>query len=202
MELNNQNFSDKAKRDLNLIRRANMGDTRAFTEILDYYEEPIYFMLHKMVGNKEDAEDLTLEAFEKAFRNLNSYTPSFAFSTWLFKIATNCGIDFIRTQKIRSKYINIRSAGMTSEINDMLLTGAEETGPNPEQYAIEQQQNHQIFELIKRMPPDYRRILSMRFFEEFSYSEIAEKLQIPIGTVKTRIFRARNLLESMLNRIK
>ncbi len=202
MELENENFSEKAKRDFQLIQKAKDGNTRAYAELLDYYKEPLYFMLFKMVNNKEDAEDLTLETFEKAFRNLTSYTPIFAFSTWLFKIATNCGIDFIRSQRNRARRLSIHPSGMTNELGDITHATFEELSPNPEEHFIEKQQHNLVLELIKRLPPDYRRILTLRFFEELSYVEISENLNIPIGTVKTRIFRSRELLQSMFKQVE
>ena len=93
MEIN-ENLSDKAKRDYMLVRKATDGDQKAYAELLDRYRDAIYYMLLKMVNNASDAEDLTIEAFGKAFKNLNQYAPNYAFSTWLFKIATNNCIDF------------------------------------------------------------------------------------------------------------
>ena len=98
MELN-PNLSDKAQQDYALVESALTGDEKAFAKLLSKYKDAIYFMLLKMVNNKNDAEDLTIEAFGKAFKNLHQYSPSYAFSTWLFKIATNNCIDFIRKKK-------------------------------------------------------------------------------------------------------
>ena len=98
MEIN-ENLSDKARRDYMLVKKATDGDQKAYAELLDRYRDAIYYMLLKMVNNASDAEDLTIEAFGKAFKNLNQYAPNYAFSTWLFKIATNNCIDFIRKKK-------------------------------------------------------------------------------------------------------
>ena len=97
----NPDFSDKAKRDFQLVERAQDGDEQAFTQLLATYRDSIYFMVLKMVRNKVDAEDLTIEAFGKAFRNIEQYSPDYAFSTWLFRIASNNCIDFLRRKKIR-----------------------------------------------------------------------------------------------------
>ena len=99
MEIAPDNLSDKAKFDLTLVEKAISGDQKAYADLMDRYRDAIYFMLLKMVNNKSDAEDLTLEAFGKAFKNIHQYTPNYAFSTWLFKIATNNCIDFIRKRK-------------------------------------------------------------------------------------------------------
>src|SRR6056297_3251000 len=98
MEIN-PNLSEKAKHDYKLVRLAVNGDEKAYAELLGRYKDSIYYMLLKMINNKSDAEDLTIEAFGKAFKNLEQYTPNYAFSTWLFKIATNNCIDFIRKKK-------------------------------------------------------------------------------------------------------
>src|SRR5512142_532602 len=95
----NLNLSDKAQYDYELVLQAMEGDQKAYAELLGRYRDAIYFMLLKMVNNSSDAEDLTIEAFGKAFKNINQYTPNYAFSTWLFKIATNNCIDFIRKKK-------------------------------------------------------------------------------------------------------
>src|SRR5210317_618084 len=104
MELNS-NLSDKAKQDLELVEKAKAGDQKAYGQLLGKYRDAIYFMLLKMINNQVDAEDLTIEAFGKAFKNIDQYTPNFAFSTWLFKIATNNCIDFIR--KKRASHISL-----------------------------------------------------------------------------------------------
>ena len=99
MEINND-LSDKAKGDLLLVREAKRGNEKAFASLMNRYRDSIYYMLLKMVNNPSDAEDLTIEAFGKAFRNLDSYTPKYAFSTWLFKIASNNCVDFIRKKQL------------------------------------------------------------------------------------------------------
>src|SRR4030043_1190017 len=95
----NTNLSEKAQRDYLLVQKANNGDQKAYAELMERYRDAIYYMLLKMVNNASDAEDLTIEAFGKAFKNIQQYTPNYAFSTWLFKIATNNCIDFIRKKK-------------------------------------------------------------------------------------------------------
>ena len=99
--MNKSVHSDKALYDIELVERAKAGDEKAYAKLLSRYRDSIYFMLLKMVGSKIDAEDLTMEAFGKAFRNIELYSPSYAFSTWLFKIASNNGIDFLRRKKCK-----------------------------------------------------------------------------------------------------
>jgi len=194
------NFSDKARRDILLIKKAKKGEQVAYAELLGYYRDSLYFMLIKMVRNKEDAEDLTIEAFEKAFRNLAAYKTDFAFSTWLFKIATNHGIDFLRSQKSKKTkiYIDTTEEGSNSDIGYRIPII--EKSLNPEERMERKQKEELLKSIIKKMSPDYRRILILRYFEEYSYAEISEKLEIPIGTVKARLFRSRELLASIMRK--
>ena len=105
--------SDKAKYDMDLVQKAIDGDQHAYGELMARYKDSIYFMLLKMVNNKSDAEDLTIEAFGKAFKNIKQYSPNYAFSTWLFKIASNNGIDFLR--KKRNIIVSIDDDGNDKE---------------------------------------------------------------------------------------
>ncbi len=195
MEIN-PNFSDKAKRDYMLVMRAREGDEKAFAELLGYYRDSIYYMLMKMVSNKNDAEDLTIEAFGKAFKNIKTYTPSFAFSTWLFKIASNNGIDFLRSKRTRQKYVSIdNTENSDSHLSTVSLVA---TSPDPEEELIIKQKEKLLRTIIKKLHPDYRKIIILRYFEELSYLEIADKLKLPIGTVKARLHRSKELLSSTL----
>jgi len=201
MELNS-NFSEKAKRDFHLVQQAKEGDQKAYAELLGFYRDSLYFMLLKMVKNKDDAEDLTIEAFGKAFRSIESYSSSFAFSTWLFKIATNNGIDFIRSQKARRKVVSIDNKDIDTDIDYTQKNSLIADSLNPEEEMIEEQKEKLLRTIIKKLHPDYRKILTLRYFDDYSYIEIAENLELPIGTVKARLFRARELLLSILKKYK
>lgn len=193
MEIN-PNLSEKAIQDIYLIQRAMAGDQRAYAELLSKYRDAIYFMLLKMVNNQDDAEDLTIEAFGKAFRNLNQYTPNFAFSTWLFKIATNNCIDFIRKQRGGAK-IPIEQTG---EDKDEIIIPIRADDMDPEEHMINQQKVKLMREIVQKLKPRYRKLIELRYFDELSYEEIAEKMELPIGTVKAQLFRARELLYNIL----
>ncbi len=198
MEIN-RNFSEKAVRDYHLIEKAKKGDQRAFAELLGYYREALFHLLLKMVKSKEDAEDLMIETFEKAFRKINSYKSDYAFSTWLFRIATNHGIDHIRT--LQNKYDNVYIDKVTDYDRDfqksVIIT---EDSMNPEESIVNNQEKRIIKDVVQKLPPDYRRIVVLRYFEDYSYNEISEKLELPIGTVKARLFRSRELLQSILTK--
>lgn len=198
MELD-PNLSDKAKYDYKLVQQAMVGDQKAYAELMDRYKDALFFLLLKMVNNKIDAEDLTIEAFGKAFRNIHLYTPSFAFSTWLFKIATNNCIDFIRKNKA-----NIVSIDQSTDIDDNSPSHVDivASTPNPEESMIKEQNVKLIQDLVSKLKPRYRRLLELRYFKEYSYEEIAEELELPIGTVKAQLFRAKELLSSYMKHNK
>jgi len=194
MEIN-PNLSDKAKYDHGLVAKALKGDQKAYAELLGRYRDSIYFMLLKMVNNPSDAEDLTIEAFGKAFRYLDQYAPSYAFSTWLFKIATNNCIDFIR--KKRGSTISLDQ----SLDEDESLTPSDiirSDSLDPEMTMIKDQKIKALRDIVTKLKPRYRKLVELRYFEEFSYEEISDELHLPIGTVKAQLFRARELLLNII----
>jgi len=192
------NFSEKAQKDYQLVQRAIKGDQKAYAELMDRYKDAIYYMLLRMVNNPIDAEDLTIEAFGKAFKNLHQYTPNYAFSTWLFKIATNNCIDFIRKRKA-----NLISIDQPDEETDKTPSqNLEAEVPDPEENLINSQKEKLLKDLINKLKPRYRRLIQLRYFDELSYEEIAEELELPLGTVKAQLFRARELLYNILKHTK
>ena len=157
-------------------------------------------MLLKMVNNKSDAEDLTLEAFGKAFRNIQQYTPNYAFSTWLFKIATNNCIDYIRKRKANVISIDQNmddQEGAYIPPTAMLSSG----NLDPEENLIKEQNVKLVQDVVAKLKPRYRNLIELRYFKEYSYEEIANELNLPLGTVKAQLFRARELLFNILNNI-
>lgn len=191
----NPNLSDKAKFDLDLVEKAVKGDQKSFAELMGRYRDAIYFMLLKMVNNKSDAEDLTIEAFGKAFKNIHQYSPNYAFSTWLFKIASNNCIDFLR--KKRTNLVSIDGGISDDKENDVPIHLKDET-PDPEEHLIKQQKAVLMRTVVKKLKPRYRILIELRYFREFSYEEIAQELDLPLGTVKAQLFRARELLFNTL----
>jgi RNA polymerase sigma-70 factor (ECF subfamily) len=191
------NLSEKGKYDLVLVDRAVKGDQKAYAELLDRYRDAIYFMLLKMVNNKSDAEDLTIEAFGKAFKNIHQYTPNYAFSTWLFKIATNNCIDFIRKRKANLVSID-QSIEDVEGVSSSPASNLQSGGLDPEETLIKEQNILLIKGLVSRLKPRYRKLIELRYFKEYSYEEISDELQLPLGTVKAQLFRARELLFNIL----
>lgn len=193
MELNPE-LSDKAQYDLLLVDAALAGEEKAFAKLMSRYKDAIYFMLLKMVNNKNDAEDLTIEAFGKAFKNLHQYSPNYAFSTWLFKIATNNCIDFLR--KRRGVYVSIENNPENGDNEAPVKLRSND--PDPEEKLIRIQKAFLMRKIVHRLKPRYRILVELRYFSEYSYEEIAKELNLPLGTVKAQLFRAREMLFKMI----
>ncbi len=189
-------LSDKAIKDYKLVRKAvDEGDQKAYAELMSRYKDSIYYMLLKMVNNRDDAEDLTIEAFGKAFRNIKQYTPDYAFSTWLFKIATNNCIDFIR--KKRKLMLSIDRGFENEEGQDVSLE-VKSDGPGPDDVMMKKQKVMMMKDVVDKLKPRYRRLVELRYYQELSYEEIAVELNLPLGTVKAQLFRAREFLYQIM----
>jgi RNA polymerase sigma-70 factor (ECF subfamily) len=193
MEVND--LSDKAKSDLLLVNQAKLGDEKAFASLMNRYRDSIYYMLLKMVNNPSDAEDLTIEAFGKAFRNIESYTPRFAFSTWLFKIATNNCVDFIRKKQLTPTPLD-----HIQENLDNATVNIQSDLPDPEETLIIHQKITNLKEIINQLKPQYKSLIELRYYKEYSYEEISSELNLPIGTVKAQLYRAKTLLYNILSK--
>lgn len=196
MELNS-NLSEKALQDIELVDKARHGDQLAYAQLMGKYRDSIYYMLLKMVNNPVDAEDLTIEAFGKAFKNIDQYTPNYAFSTWLFKIATNNCIDYIR--KKRGSTVSLDQS-VDGEENLSPSSLIQSDSPDPEANLINQQKIKLMRDVVTKLKPRYRHLVELRYFREYSYEEISDQLDLPIGTVKAQLFRARELLLNIMNR--
>lgn len=192
MEVSSTNLTEKAIKDYQLVCQArDHGNQKAYADLMNTYREPIYYMLLKMTNSSTDADDLTIEAFGKAFKSLSQYTPEYAFSTWLFRIATNNCIDFIR--KKRAKIVSIDNIYTSSDGEQIGIDIASET-LDPEEKIIEKQKIKMMREIVSKLKPHYRTLIELRYFDELSYEEIAQELNLPLGTVKAKLFRARDLL--------
>jgi RNA polymerase sigma-70 factor (ECF subfamily) len=194
-----EHLSDKARFDLILVEAAKKGDQSAYAQLMDRYRESIYYMMFKMVRHQDDADDLTIEAFGKAFSRLEQYSPSYAFSTWLFKIASNNCIDFIRKKRIK---VTSMDTGYTTANGEVIFVDAKAHTLNPEETIIHGQKVIHMRLLVSKLKPRYRQLVEKRYFEELSYEEIAEELNLPLGTVKAQLFRARDFLSSMIEKTK
>jgi len=195
MEVKKQ-FSDKALKDFKLIDHAvNGGDEQAFAELMDRYKRPVYHMILKMIRNTDDAEDLTIEAFAKAFKNLHKFKKDYTFSTWLFRIATNNTIDFIRKKKLKTFSLN---TSFTDDGGESVNIDVEDNNLNPQEEAIKSQKIELVQMFVTKLPPKYQRLVRLRYFDELSYDEIAKTLEAPLGTVKAQLHRARELMYDLV----
>ena len=177
-----------------LIRRALEGDQRSFRRLRAKYHDAIFNLISRMIRSRAEVEDLTQEAFIKAFGSLQSFNEEYAFSTWLYKIATNNCIDHIRKKKLQTfsidKPIESKDSDYMFELPD--------TTYEPDRELIDTQRTRMLQEAIDALPPKYRRVIVLRHTEEKEYAEIARQLHLPIGTVKAHIFRAREMLYKSL----
>ncbi len=199
-ELEENRFSSKALEDFKLIDMAVGGDDKAYAKLLQRYKRPVYHMILKMVRNIDDAEDLTMESFSKAFRSLARFKKDFTFSTWLFRIATNNTIDFIRKKKINT--LSIQNT-FTDDDGQAVSIDVEDDGTlNPQEEAIKAQKEELIQVFVNMLPGKYQKLVRLRYFHELSYEEIAEELEAPLGTVKAQLHRARELMYDLVKNKK
>lgn len=199
MEEQNSRVSKNTKEDRQLVADAKKGDRHAFARLLQKYRKSVYYMLLKMVKNADDAEDLTQEAFAKAFNSIEKFDSKFAFSTWLFRIATNNCIDFIRKKRVQTVSIDQPIDG---DDGSSMRIDVKDDNLDPNESLLKQQRKRYLRMAIDRLPEKYRVLVDLRYFQEFSYEEVANELQIPLGTVKAQLFRARELLNQELKNIK
>ncbi len=180
--------------DIALIEEALAGKQVSYEKLMKKYYQLIYNLVYRMISKKEDVEDLTQEAFIKAFHSLHHFDKQFAFSTWLFKIATNNAIDYLRKKKLTTfsidKEIHADDSDYKFEIPDH--------ENKPDNHIIDSQLRKILDEAIESLPQKYKEVIVMRHKQEKEYEEIAKELKLPLGTVKAHIFRGRELLNKYL----
>ncbi len=181
--------------DLKTIRRCKRGEEAAFAEILGRYRGAIYNLCYRMTRNAEDARDLGQEVFIKVFSLLDRFDESYAFSSWLFRIATNHCIDHLRRNRLRFLSLD-GGVGQDGEEYEFQLP---DSGPEPDAVLQRKEALERLEEVIDDLPPHYKAITLLRHDQELSYEEIAEVLSLPLGTVKARIHRARQQIQQMLS---
>jgi RNA polymerase sigma-70 factor (ECF subfamily) len=194
IDLKEQRKLDSRVEDTNLIQKALAGNDQAYKRLMQKYHDPIFNFIFKMVHDRHQVEDLTQEAFIKAFSSLKNFNDEYAFSTWLYKIATNNSIDFIRKRKLQTysidKPIESKDSDYTFELPDESYEADKEL--------ISGQRTRLLNQAIAELPEKYKKVIKLRHVEEKSYEEIAALLNLPIGTVKAHIFRAREVLYKSL----
>lgn len=189
-----ENASASSREDDVLVEAAIGGEEKAYSQLVDKYERALYFHILKMVKDRGQVEDLVQEAFVKAFNNLNTYSNNYAFSTWLYRIATNHTIDYLRKKKLQTlsidEPVNTREGEMKMQLPDKEAA--------TDRKIIRKQRQEMVRDAIEDLPEKYRKVIEMRHMEEKSYQEIADVLDLPLGTVKAHIFRAREMLYKAL----
>ncbi|MDR0509662.1 MAG: sigma-70 family RNA polymerase sigma factor [Rikenellaceae bacterium] len=178
--------------DQQLVAQAIDGDQTAFEHLFTRYREAILQLyIQRTHGDTDGADDLLQETFVKVFINLVRYDPAYTFGQWIFTIARNTFVDYARRKR--------DDLSIEASCGDMLLVAPISLQPSPEESIISQQQRQLLDRCMARLAPSYRQLIELRFFREYSYEEIARELSMPLGTVKTRIHRARTkLCELML----
>lgn len=191
--------SKNTQEDRDLVAAAKRGEPNAFETLLKKYRKSVYYMLLKMVKNPDDAEDLTQEAFAKAFNSIEKFDSKFAFSTWLFRIATNNCIDYIRKKRVQTVSFDSPVEG---DDGSAMRFDVKTDDLDPNESMLKDQRRRYLKMAIERLPEKYRVLVELRYFQELSYEEVAEELQIPLGTVKAQLFRARELLNQELKDLR
>ena len=185
--------TDKLK-DYDIVRRAINKDRNAFKELMDKYRFPVQMVVRKIVFDEKEVDDLVQEAFIKAFNSIHTFNFEFAFSTWLYKIATNNSIDYLRKRRLKTYSMDSPVKQKDGETQQEYADNA----PTIEKELIAGERSDKIRHAIDDLPEKYRRVILMRHQDEMSYEDISEELELPLGTVKARIFRGRELLNKSL----
>ncbi|MFT4754369.1 MAG: RNA polymerase sigma factor (sigma-70 family) [Salibacteraceae bacterium] len=184
----------KATRDYQLILKAKNGDQRAFEQLMNLYSKSIFFEIHKLVRNEETANDLMMESMAKAFEQLSQYQPKFAFSTWLKRVSINHTIDSLR----KGKLTTVSMDGSVNAYGEPVGFEVTSDMPTPAEQLIQNERSEAVREYVSGLKEMYRELITLRYFKEMSYAEIATETSLPEGTVKARLHRAKGLLQDMM----
>ena len=188
--------------DRTLAAQAAEGSQRAFRELLERYERPVFSLVYRMVRDRALAEDLTQEAFIRAFNAIGGYNPSYKFSSWIFKIAHNLTIDHLRRKRIDTISLDGSPDALTAEEQARTRPIVESPDERPDAYVENLELGSEIEAAIGRLRPHYRTVTLLRHVEGYSYNEIADIMDLPLGTVKTYIHRARLELKESLAHLR
>ena len=175
------------------------NDQLAYATLLNKYKKAVYFTVLKMVSNQDDAEDLTMQAFTKAFKNLDKYDNSYAFTTWLFRIASNSAIDHLRKRRLNTTSLDVSLYDDDDDSSSASIgSNLVDSGADPEEEFVLGQRNKIMREVIDTLDQKYKELIQLYYFEELKYEEISERLNLPLGTVKVRLRRAKDFLAKLL----
>jgi len=190
-----QPVNDSAAADLVVVQRVLAGEVNAYAVLESKYKRIVAFLVRKMISNEEDAADIVQDTFVKAFSALKTYKGDYPFSRWLYKIASNKCIDYLRRK--RFAMVSIDSPIATKDGGEMTFDPMD-LGPVPVDIVLANERSAMLKNALQSLPEKYRNVIRMRHEEDLEYQEIADKLAKPLGTVKAHIFRARKLLYKRL----
>ncbi|GAA4269798.1 RNA polymerase sigma factor [Hyunsoonleella aestuarii] len=173
------------------IKRAKMNDQKAFNYLLDLYWDDVYGFQLKRIQNENDAEDVTIRAFSKAFDKIDTFDESYKFKTWLIAISKNIHIDLLRKEKKSITHIITKDNKGIFQVLD--------ESPTPEDKLITEQHLAKLLRDIKKLKPDYQKVINLRFFQELTYKEISNELNEPINNIKVKLLRAKKLLANIIS---
>ncbi len=175
--------------EIKLIKKILAGEKQLFSQVIDRYQRSIYNLAYRMLGNREDALDIAQETFLRTFKSLNSYDQNRPFSPWIHRIATNLCINQLRKKKLKLVPLVISDDGVERERQ------IADTGPEPAEQAVVRESQNELLKALVGLPEKYRTPLILRHIHHYTYEQIGEVLEIPPGTVKTWIFRGREILK-------
>ena len=190
-------FTTQTDKDLATLAAA--GQEAAYSELLRRYERPVFSLVFRMVRDRSLAEDLAQEAFIRAFHAISSYDPRYKFSSWIFKIANNHTIDHLRKRRLDTVSIDGSPHAQTAEEEERTRLVVESTDESPQEYVEHRELGDQIEHAIGELRPEYRTAILLRHVEGYAYDEISEIMDLPLGTVKTYLHRARAELKKRLS---
>ncbi|HOY95858.1 MAG TPA: sigma-70 family RNA polymerase sigma factor [Catalimonadaceae bacterium] len=189
-------FQERSPDIYNKVILAKEGNQKAMAFLLERYRKSLLAMILKMVRNLDDAEDLTIEVFEKAFRNLHRFDAKYSFSTWLFKIGTNHTIDFLRQKRLKTFSISNQVSDGKGETFSIDMASGDS---DPQEILLRKQSHENLREIVSQLPAMYQTLVRMKYFDELSLEEIQKEIDIPLNTIKIRLFRARNLILGIMD---
>ena len=190
--------NDRMQRDYQLVCEArDKGSRKAYADLMAAYREPLYLLLLRMTHNTTTADDLTVETFGKAFLQLRHYAPTGTFSSWLYTIGVNTYIDHLRRQRLDTVPLSSTEHNADGDFIEYQIPSGQ---PNPEEALIRIERDEALKLIVDQMKEPYRQIIRLRYYEDLSYDEIAQQLHIPIGTVKIRLSRAKDLLAAVVKK--
>jgi RNA polymerase sigma-70 factor (ECF subfamily) len=194
--------TDTDRTDQELVRLCLKGQERAAHELVSRYQRPVFSFIYRMIRDRELAEDLAQDTFIRAFDNLRKYDPAYKFSSWLFKVGHNLTVDHIRRRELDTVSIHGAPDAVTTDQQEATSVTLESEFEQPDELLEARELGSSIEEAIDRLRPEYRTAVMLRHVEGYSYDEIAEVMEIPLGTVKTYIHRARAELQDMLGYLR